>query len=1342
MLTTTQRWPTFAILTAGLLLAVATAGADDRQLLRTDGAPPNVVVILDAGIAMTHDVATGTLRLPASGDDEGGGVTTLVARYGMEELRSAFRSAGRPAGDAEILAALGSGAKLTQAKHVLRELIDGGLDVNLGFTFTEHRGLEVSHLDYLYEVAEADAAGRPQRMLDGTGPGTLLRLGAAGTVHDSGDAGSPAPFYPVRFGADGTESFFVVGRDGGPWTPVPRPPADGRSGEAYIESYLVGPGGVRKIAAALPPYYYPAYDWRSLSPPLRQGFEGARSWLEVAAALGRPYSDARGARAFRDWVLSQLDHAQMGSRELRLREDLYAWDAAVGAFVSRSSRTTDLRWRQVFVLADHEPSEEGAGPRSVTAVRLPEAEACSGYEPSNPGENEPAVPLVRPDAGPGEVAWSRQRVAELLAPQADAHRGPVFYFPTREPAASLPAARASWLPGTDAIVAGGRRPLTAMLDRLASYFTEVAAWDDPFADCRRDVVVLITDGGETCAEPEGACVAAAGLGRRRPPVRVYPVLFGAAREQETRARPTMECIAAATGGAVFSARDEAELRQALVTIAGDIDAGAGAYAPPLIPAATPGGGRISYVGSFTPVPGRSVWRGHMRAYAAAAEAPFGEGAGPAAAGALWDAGDTLAALPAGARHVFFGLSSGDGGGGVAQQPGARVELGLGLADGSGAAGALLAELVLGEAVDDEHERARLESAIAFTLGQAAGYDGETGRPLAGRGTAYDWCGFTDVAPAGGVSGAPAPCGDGRTVLGTEKLGDIFHSAPQLLAGPSCYPCWLRDLHGYRGNSGSAGGEGFAGRYRHRRRVVLVGADDGTLHAFDAGLWDADSAGYDSGTGRELFAWLPRGVMGTLDDLAGGTQHHWTVDGTPTVADVVIDRGPVGAGASEQREWRTVVLFGERRGGRSYVCLDLTDPDGSAPPAGDRGIATMDSAGRLALATLEPDPRAPRCLDGRGPGCPRPWPAFRWEVRDDSDEDGNGRADMGQTWSRPLVSFVRVEVDGRIETRSLAFVGGGLGSDGLSTSPAAGNFVYGLDVETGRILFKAPTAGMVPGDLAGLDLDLDGFVETLYWGDTSGRLYRMELPQPVPVDGSTGRIRAWAPQVLFDAGDDGGGGRVERPFFVRPSLAVAASAGGPTVVLAIGTGNRDDLLAPSAAANRFYLLADRPPAGGRPLTEADLAPPVPADGAPAVTPSLLDVYPGWYLVFEGTTAAGPPPAEKVTAPAMILDNQVVFSTFTPGPAPGTGGDAPGRARCGRAGRARTYRVRLANGDPPEDTEAGRYVEHEPGAVVAGESVVFAGADGKIHGVMILDDLELEEPVAAADVAVKVESWKEE
>ncbi len=122
-----------------------------------------------------------------------------------------------------------------------------------------------------------------------------------------------------------------------------------------------------------------------------------------------------------------------------------------------------------------------------------------------------------------------------------------------------------------------------------------------------------------------------------------------------------------------------------------------------------------------------------------------------------------------------------------------------------------------------------------------------------------------------------------------KLGDIFHSTPVLVTPPVLA---LND------SSYTA----FKSAQASRTKVLITGANDGMLHAFR----ESD--------GAELWAFIPPDLLDNLHPLiAKSGEHNYYVDASPIAADIKISGS-----------WRTIVVFGLRRGGRSYYALDITD----------------------------------------------------------------------------------------------------------------------------------------------------------------------------------------------------------------------------------------------------------------------------------------------------------------------------------------------------------------------------------------------------------------------------------
>ena len=100
-------------------------------------------------------------------------------------------------------------------------------------------------------------------------------------------------------------------------------------------------------------------------------------------------------------------------------------------------------------------------------------------------------------------------------------------------------------------------------------------------------------------------------------------------------------------------------------------------------------------------------------------------------------------------------------------------------------------------------------------------------------------------------------------------------------------------------------------YQNRVPLLVVGANDGMLHGFNADV----TAGGDGGD--ELFAYVPSALMGNLYELTlPNYEHRYYVDGTARVAD---------AWLGSTLGWRTLAVGTTGAGGNSVFALDVTDP---------------------------------------------------------------------------------------------------------------------------------------------------------------------------------------------------------------------------------------------------------------------------------------------------------------------------------------------------------------------------------------------------------------------------------
>jgi len=486
------------------------------------------------------------------------------------------------------------------------------------------------------------------------------------------------------------------------------------------------------------------------------------------------------------------------------------------------------------------------------------------------------------------------------------------------------------------------------------------------------------------------------------------------------------------------------------------------------------------------------------------------------------------------------------------------------------------------------------------------------------------------------------------------LGAIIHSEPLAIAPPNdpllfeaslegrLEPCGLRidgEPEPYK-----EGYACYALTHQWRRRLLAVGANDGQLHFFDAGRPIDDGGGetvfQTAGTGNEVISFVPRNLLSSLAEVPDGGAKFHGVDGPVTLGDVGIDPAHDGTPSANDREWRSVVVGGLREGGHSYYALDVTQPD------------ILDNDNRPVNFVGE----VPSCL--QGVGCDYEFPMVLWEIQDDWDEDGNQAPDMGFTWSKPQIARIRVD-DGGGETvdKFVAIFGGGLDPvfkenpidpESGEYKPWSGNYLYMVDIETGEIIYKrrvdeldgdgdliAPA--MVPAEVAVVDSDLDTYADTLYVGTTAGTLYKVELssiepintfdvedwseadfsePDPTPISRSVSRIDAvsWEPFPVFDTGG--------RPLY----FAVAHTALGPldetsSRGLVFSVGDREDLLSETSVEGRLYTLVDSGwtvATPGLPFDELDYVRIGLDDPTSGPDNYLLDppgnLQPGWVLLL--------------------------------------------------------------------------------------------------------------------------------
>lgn len=167
-----------------------------------------------------------------------------------------------------------------------------------------------------------------------------------------------------------------------------------------------------------------------------------------------------------------------------------------------------------------------------------------------------------------------------------------------------------------------------------------------------------------------------------------------------------------------------------------------------------------------------------------------------------------------------------------------------------------------------------------------------------------------------------------------RLGDIVNSTPAIVGAPSA---------GYDSLYGDDSYAAFRTKYAKRRNMVYVGANDGLLHAFNAGFFDPVNTKFTNtptgnnasapALGAEMWAYAPYNLLPHLKWLTQRTYEHvYFVDANIKVFDANIfagknnrDKYPHG--------WGTILAVGMRFGGGNYQI----DRDGSSSTTIDRTI---------------------------------------------------------------------------------------------------------------------------------------------------------------------------------------------------------------------------------------------------------------------------------------------------------------------------------------------------------------------------------------------------------------------
>ncbi|HFE37830.1 MAG TPA: hypothetical protein ENK06_05350 [Gammaproteobacteria bacterium] len=293
----------------------------------------------------------------------------------------------------------------------------------------------------------------------------------------------------------------------------------------------------------------------------------------------------------------------------------------------------------------------------------------------------------------------------------------------------------------------------------------------------------------------------------------------------------------------------------------------------------------------------------------------------------------------------------------------------------------------------------------------------------------------------------------------------------------------------------------------------------------------------------------------------------------------------------QTEDKVILYLGMRRGGNNYYAIDVSNPNK---------------------------------------------PKLKWIIQGGiPDTDFQ---ELGQSWSTPQLIKVKM---GSEEKMALIFAGGyDTLQDKTKTrlDDTIGRAVFIVDAETGTLLWSAGPddthdltlsnmKNSIPSNIRVIDLNGDGLSDRLYVGDTGGRVWRIDLNNDNLKNSSGYQIAEFSDRTPSG----------NRRFYYAPNIAISRKG---RLKIAIGSGYRAHPLA-RGVQDRLHVFEDSNVALGAPASIPDI---IYSDDLTKVSSISSDTESAnWYVDLAD--------GEKALSEPLILNNNVIFTTYTPTFEPG-------------------------------------------------------------------------------------------
>jgi len=445
--------------------------------------------------------------------------------------------------------------------------------------------------------------------------------------------------------------------------------------------------------------------------------------------------------------------------------------------------------------------------------------------------------------------------------------------------------------------------------------------------------------------------------------------------------------------------------------------------------------------------------------------------------------------------------------------------------------------------------------------------------------------------------------------GRNVLGDIANSNPWLTTAPTAGLSDV-DYPGYNQH-----------RTTHKTRgdVLYVGANDGMLHAVDAGTTVANQ-------GKELFAYIPSFVQADLYRLGQSNyDHRYFVDGSPFSAEAQIGSA-----------WKTVLAGGANKGGKGYYLLDVTN-------VGKTTAVTESDAASIVLWEFTGSPDLHYTYN-----LPIAYPLPNGQARQIARMNdgkwalivGNGYPDAAGKKACLFILYLS----------GPGAAGDTEGADYHSTGYhklCAGATTYAADDGLDSNGLSTPTP---------VDTNGDKKVDVIYAGDLNGNMWRFDVSSTTAANWAVD----YAGAPLFVAINDAG---IRQPIIAPPEVMPYTAGTASGQLLLFGTGkfiegsdrantnvqtfygvwDRGVVEFSNLTRNRLAVRETNTPVVGASVTyrtqSTNLQVPVSYCTAAAVADCGTSPHLGWYWDM-------PEAGERLTGRVTLVSGTVLFNTFFP------------------------------------------------------------------------------------------------